>query len=70
MAYNRSKHDAAGKPIGSPNNPLIGVAKNQTTGPGGNGLKKRPHQSPEEENSERRPRGYFSSSSSSSSSPE
>jgi hypothetical protein len=53
MAYDRSKHDAPGKPIGSPNDPLVGIAKDQTTCPGGNGLKKRPQQSPEEENPER-----------------
>jgi hypothetical protein len=52
MAYDRSKHDAAGKPIGSPNDPLIGIAPGQATGPGGKGLKKRPQQSPEEENSD------------------
>jgi hypothetical protein len=53
MAYDRSKHDSAGKPIGSPNDPLIGVAPDQTTGPGGKGLKKREPQSPKEEVSER-----------------
>jgi len=44
MAYDRSKHDAPGKPIGSPNDPLVGIAKDQTTGPGGNGLKKPPQE--------------------------
>ncbi len=53
MAYDRSKYDAPGKPIGSPNDPLIGIAPDQDTGPGGKGLKKRPQQSPEEENSPR-----------------
>lgn len=51
MAYDRSKHDDPGKPIGSPNDPLIGIAPDQTTGPGGKGLRKREQQSPEEENS-------------------
>jgi hypothetical protein len=51
MAYDRSKYDDAGKPIGSPNDPLVGIARDQTTGPGGKGLKKREKQSPEEENS-------------------
>lgn len=51
MANDRMKHDDAGKPIGSPNDPLLGIAPDQTTGPGGNGLKKRDKQSAEEENS-------------------
>jgi hypothetical protein len=29
----------AGQPIGSPNDPAIGEAHNQTTGPGGTGLR-------------------------------
>jgi hypothetical protein len=41
----------AGKPIGSPNDSLIGIAPNQTTGPGGKGLFKRRQQSSAEENS-------------------
>ncbi len=49
MTYDRSKHDSAGKPIGSPNDPLIGIAKDQTTGPGGKGLKKPEREVPEEE---------------------
>lgn len=53
MAYDRSKHDAPGKPIGSPNDPLIGVARDQTTGPGGKGLKKPARQAPEKKTPER-----------------
>jgi len=50
MAENDKGGDA-GKPIGSPNNPLTGIAPNQTTGPGGKGLFKRRVQDPDEENS-------------------
>lgn len=53
MAYDRSKHDDAGRPIGSPNDPTIGKARDQNTGPGGKGLVKRQPQAPKEENSER-----------------
>jgi hypothetical protein len=53
MAYDRSKHDAPGKPIGSPNDPLIGIARDQTTGPGGNGLKKPARQARETKKPER-----------------
>ena len=51
MPVDGDKNGDAGKPIGSPNDPLVGIAPNQTTGPGGKGLFKRPKQSSEEENS-------------------
>jgi hypothetical protein len=47
----KDKNGEPGRPIGSPNDPLIGIAPNQTTGPGGKGLFKRPAQSTDEENS-------------------